>query len=413
MSRAPLIAFGGLWLAQAALAAGLPLVADEAYYLAWSRDLGPGYLDHPPGIAWWIALSGGHPRLTGLLVMPLAWGLLADAARRWGAARWRWIPALAMATPLGFSAGLLATPDAPLVFCWCLALWALSARRLLLVGLALGLGLWSKSALLVALPGLFWVMGPKASLMASVVALAVYAPHVHWSLAHDGLPWSFQSSHRVIDWHPLRPLEVIGGQALLVTPGIAWLAYMAWRHGRDDSDAIDRALRALGLPVLAFWVLASVATRVEANWPALAWPATLILVVRRDHPRLPRVAAMAPALTLAAAAALPILDRGWPHRGPPRDGPALRACLASSPPPVAARYQEKALLDLAGPPVPYLRAAGRRPSEYDRRVTPPVPACDFVYLAPPAALDRRCSGAVEPVEVCGRAAARCRCVPGR
>ncbi len=411
-ARGPLAVFAGLWLIQAALAGALPLVADEAYYLAWSRDLGPGYLDHPPGIAWWVALGGGHPRLPGLLLMPLAWLALADAARRWGVAHWRWLPALIMATPLGFSPGLIATPDAPLVFFWCLALWAVAADRTLLLGLALGLGLWSKSALLVALPGLLWAVGPRRGLLAMGVALAVYGPHIHWSLGHFGLPWSFQAGHRAVDHSVLRPLEVLGGQLLLVTPGIGWLAWHAWRAPRDG---VDRQLRLLGLPVLALWVLASGSTRVEANWPALAWPATVVLVMRHAGAGgLKRAARIALGLTLCVAAALPIVDRGRPFAGPPRGGERLAACLDETAPgfvPVARRYQEKALLDAAGAgPTPYLRAAGHRSSEYDRRQTPAAPRCGFVYLGDRMALDGRCAGAVEPLEACGLRLSRCHCL---
>lgn len=470
------MALAVLWGVQAALAGWLPLVADEAYYLSWSRDLRAGYLDHPPGVAWWVALGGGHARLPGLVLMPVAWVALADAARRWGVGQWRWVPAVAMATPLGFSAGLLATPDGPLVLAWCGALWAVAAGRPGWAGVAVGVGLWAKSAMVVALPGLWWALGLRGGAVALGVAAVVYAPHVVWSLCNDGLPWSFQAGHRRWGgagegvgqgvWRGVgQALELVGGQLLVVTPGIAWLAARAW--GRPG-DGVDRVLRALGLPVLGAWLLMSLGTRVEANWPALAWPATLVLVLRwcergaggaeaggaeaggagegRAGDGLPGRAralrwavGVGAVMTLGAAVALPVLHAWAPiGRGPPRDGPGLWACLASDPgaaglPPVAARYQEKALLDAASRaadepeqsdgaggadaadataarrPVPYRRALGHRLSEYDRQPTPSVPACDFIYLAPPEALGDGCAGQVEAVMVCGRPAARCVC----
>ena len=39
------------------LAAILPLSPDEAYYWVWSRDMQPGYLDHPPMVAIFIWLG--------------------------------------------------------------------------------------------------------------------------------------------------------------------------------------------------------------------------------------------------------------------------------------------------------------------------------------------------------------------
>ncbi len=391
------------------LAVALPLVADEAYYLSWSRDLRLGYLDHPPGVAAWIALGGGHPRLVGLVLMPAAWWLLADAARRWGVAGAAWLPALAMATPLGLASGLIATPDQPLVFAWCVLLWCLARGWLVGVGLALGACFWAKSTALVALPGLCWVLGRRAPRVLAVAA-ATYAPHVLWSLYHEGLPWSFQARRGLTGFH--LP-EAIGGQLLVATPGLALLAIAAWRRPRD---ATDRLLRALGLPVLAAWMLVSCGTRVEANWPCLAWPATLVLLLRHGHRRLPAAAALAAALTVGAAVIAPILDRAFPDRGPPRDGARLAACLSAArlPSPVAARYQEKALLDAAGHATPYLAARHHRPSEYDRvLVGPSAPACGFVYLADLASLGDRCAGPVEMVSACGRHVARCDCGTGK
>lgn len=398
----PWLAFAGAWVLHVALAFTVPLFADEAYYLAWSRALAPGYLDHPPGVALWVSL--GHPRLAGVTILPAAWWLLADAARRWGVDAWRWIPALLMWTPLGAGAALVATPDAPLVASWCLVLWAVACDRASLAGVAFGLCLWSKSTALVALPGLLWVLRERAALALPVAAL-VYAPHVVWSFANDGLPWSFQAAARAVTGFHLH--EALGGQLLVVTPGVCLLAAARWWRPADD---IDRRLRALGLPVLVVWLLAACVTRVEANWPALAWPATAVLLLRRPSPRLLHAGLLAAALSVGAAVVLwSVGPRTW--GGPPRDGPRLLACLdAASPRPrVAARYQEKALLDLAGPPTPYLRARGHRPSEYDRRSTPAVPACDFIYLASADALAGRCAGTVTESRPCGRAVAECLC----
>ncbi len=385
------------------MAASIPLFADEAYYLFWSQDLRLGYLDHPPGVAVWMSL--GHPRLAGLTLLPAAWWLLADAARRLGVAHWRWLPALLMWTPLGAGAALVATPDAPLVAAWCLVLWAVVAERRIVAGLAFGLCLWSKSTALVALPGLVWVLRGRSVLVLSV-ASAVYAPHVAWSIANDGLPWTFQAGHRALTGFHLP--EALGGQLAVVSPAIFALVAAAWWR---PADAVDRRLRALSLPVLLVWLAASCGTRVEANWPALAWPAAAILLLRRDPRLLPHAAGLGAVITIAAMAVLLL----WPDGvGPPRESPCLRAQTELEL--VAARYQEKALLDLSGPPVAYLRAAGHRTSEYDRRGQGSLdggeapPRCGFLYLADVDALDGRCDGVERPLRACGRAAVECRCV---
>ncbi|HRN53316.1 MAG TPA: glycosyltransferase family 39 protein, partial [Gemmatimonadaceae bacterium] len=65
-----------------ALGASLPLVADEAYYWEWSRNLAYGYFDHPPAIAWLVAfgtaLFGDTP--LGVRFFPVLSGAVAAFA---------------------------------------------------------------------------------------------------------------------------------------------------------------------------------------------------------------------------------------------------------------------------------------------------------------------------------------------
>ncbi len=382
----PGLLFAAGWLAQLAVALSLPLFADEAYYLSWARRPALGYLDHPPAVAWWVSL--GHPRAAALALLPGGWWLLADAARRWGVERWRWLPVLLMWTPLGM-AGFVATPDGPLLLGWCVALWGVAASRGLAVGLGFALCLWAKPTALVALPGLVWVLRGRA-VGPLVLALALYAPHMWWSARHGWLPFSFQAAHRSVSGFHLH--EALGAQVAVVSPVVFGLAVMAWR--RVD-DHVGRVLRALSLPVLLVWLAASLVTRVEANWPALAWPAAAVLVLRGPW-RLN--------WALAAGGLLCAVGVGVAHVRSTRGRARLRPPFAL--PPVAARYQEKALLDLEGGPVPYLRAAGHRVCEYDRIATPPAPACGFTYLAGAESLAGRCLGTV--VEV-GAGRAECRC----
>jgi 4-amino-4-deoxy-L-arabinose transferase-like glycosyltransferase len=71
-----------------AVAAMLPLSADEADYWLWSKHLAAGYFDHPPMIAWLIragtALFGDTPfgvRMMGVLLsLPASWFVWRGAA---------------------------------------------------------------------------------------------------------------------------------------------------------------------------------------------------------------------------------------------------------------------------------------------------------------------------------------------
>ena len=197
------------WCAQLALALTLPEVADEAYYTRWGEALALGYLDHPPAVAWWARFGG---RALNLTLLPLAWIVFALAARRLGS---RVLPShLLMAawfTPLGLSSGVLVTPDAPLLLGWSVAVWGYAAQRPLMSALGVAWGAWSKAMIWPAAVGLGWLWlndqrevdsGEGSLLRRSrstrfwiwVCCIALlYAPHVVWSLGHQGLPWSFQS----------------------------------------------------------------------------------------------------------------------------------------------------------------------------------------------------------------------------
>lgn len=400
----------GLWALAACVALGLPLTSDEAYYLDWSRDLAWGYYDHPPGVALWVAVGFGHPRLPALFVCPVTIWLLARAAAAWGIEESRRFPAWVVGTPIGLAGACLATPDTPLLPLTAALLWALGARRFGAAGLLIGISVMVKSSALLWLPGvLFMARGSRLAVGAAV--LVVSAPHLAWSMTNGGLPYTFQAGRLGQGFHLH---EAVLGQLLVVTPGFAWLGARALvRTVREvPADARDRALAVLGGSQLVVWALAACTTRVEANWPAFAWMPILLLLARRTCPAVERAHGFAIGATICVGVGAVVLGR-WapPTWGPPRDPEALSACFPPAAFPVAARYQEKALFAAAGREIPYWPASGGRRSEYDRRQGPPGKPCGFTYLGGPTALGDRCAGVVRPAVVCDRPATICAC-PG-
>jgi len=447
--------------AQAWLHWALPLVADEAYYAWWGRAPALGYLDHPPAVmAWgWVGerLLWG-PRALNLCLAPAAGWLLVSAAGALGVPRPGWLAAAALCTPLGLALGVLLTPDAPLVLGWALAVWGLARRRGWAGALGLALALWSKAMALPAAAGLLWAWGWRARregapspwrapLGVGLAALALYAPHLWWSSGAGWLPWSFQAGRA---WGRGSAAEWALGQLWVGTP--LWALWALRGGGRALSRARAGALStregvllALSAPSALLWGLASLGTRVEANWSALAWPGLLMLALCEA----PSAAARSRALLTGAAvtlplALLPLLHRHLPpHLGPPRDGARLASCARAAwaaggaagagggvaggaaggvtAALVSGRYQEASLLWAAGEATAtqlyYLRAEGRRRSELDRALArgdagvAPPPACGFVYLGPRAWLGARCAGAAEelPGSRCATPLTACRC----
>ena len=290
-----------------ALAATLPLAPDEAYYWIWSRALAPGYFDHPPMVALWIRagtwLAGDTPfgiRLLGPLSAVLGSALLWDAAERLLPRRQAGPAAVLLlnSTVLIGVGTILATPDVPLLLFWMLALWAMakviaggSAAWWLAVGLFVGLAIASKySGVLFALGISAWlaVVGRswlrRAELYAaSTLMLAAIAPVLWWNAAHGWVSFLRQGG-RVGVWSPERAprylAELVGGQIALATPliflflvaGIAFAARAAWQ--KREPVLCLLAVQSL-LPALVF-VQHAVGDRVQANWPAICYPAAAL-----------------------------------------------------------------------------------------------------------------------------------------
>jgi hypothetical protein len=118
-----------LWALAAGVALGLPLLADEAYYLDWSRHPALGYFDHPPGIALWVAAGFGHPRLVGVLLFPLTAWLLGRAAVAWGVDEATGSPSSCSARPSGSRVSAWPHPTRHSCWSWlpCCWPWAVAA----------------------------------------------------------------------------------------------------------------------------------------------------------------------------------------------------------------------------------------------------------------------------------------------
>ena len=110
------------------------LLPEEAYYWNYTQHLAPGYLDHPPMVAWLIAIGThllGHNPAGVRLGAVVCWAVSArfvfltarDSFGERAATRTLLFMAL---LPAFFGTGFFMTPDAPLVACW--AGRSLSAR---------------------------------------------------------------------------------------------------------------------------------------------------------------------------------------------------------------------------------------------------------------------------------------------
>ena len=299
---AALIALAAL---QAFAAAHTELSPDEAYYLLWSRHLAWGYVDHPPMVAAWIALSRalfGESAL-GVRTLGILGGLAGAAAcariawRLFGDARAAAFAALLFTAPVLLGAGaIIATPDLPLVLFWTLGLLALveltagsGGWAWALFGMALGgaclskftgafLGAGALLALVVTPRLRPWLLRPHPY-AAAALAAAIFAPFVVWNARNDWITFAKQLARvPVREFSPRFIPEFVGAQVGLFNPLLMGLAALGLRSPGDDTRRDARQmLTATVAPALLYFAFHATHARVEANWLAPLYPAGIVL----------------------------------------------------------------------------------------------------------------------------------------
>jgi len=307
---------------------------DELYYVACSRHLAWGYVDHPPLsialLALWRFLFGD-----GLAVMRLAPALahaltvlvVGRIARDLGGGRFA--QALACLAAV-LAPGMLGTAsiysmNALDMLLWTLALWAFvraldGARPVawLALGLALGLGLLDKISVLWLGAGLFAgllatsrrrLLATPWPWLAGALALALFAPHLVWQIEHGWPTLEFMRNAVLEKMVRTNPAEFLGTQAVMMgLPGaLVGLSGLAWclfgRRGREWRVLAVAWLVVLGILLAspaarASYLIASygllfatggVALERLSHRPSRRWarPALLALVVLLDLPLLP------------------------------------------------------------------------------------------------------------------------------
>jgi len=293
----------GLTVTRLFLAGRTELIPEEAYYWTYAQHPALGYFDHPPLVAWAVragTLVFGDTELGVRFVNFLAWiatcFLLLATGKAWFSERVALAGTLLFAIlPISVGIGFLVTPDAVLILCWTLTLFAVSravqtqcGRYWALAGLGFGGAMLAKYYALVLLPSLliflavspryrFWLKKPQPWL-AGLLALAVFSPVIIWNAQHDWASFAFQSTRTIGQSGAV--VRRVGMfwlyQLLMSTPvGLAVLAVAAgravrrgWRGDRADNWNF---VAAFGLPVFGLFAVASVKTNIHINWTAPAF----------------------------------------------------------------------------------------------------------------------------------------------
>ena len=319
------------------------LAPDEANYWQWSRHLALGYHDHPPMIAWAIALATslfGHTewavRLPTILGLTLASSFLCLLAARWFSWRVAFHTGLVCELLLLTNgSALIATPDGLLLPCWAAACYhaavAVESDRRghwLTTGLWFGLGLLCKYTMLLFPASLGLTLLASADHRRRLLApwpwlglllgLLLFTPVLVWNAQHDWATFRHVLYQGGADSRTFFTLRFVGdyfaSQAALLTPLVFLLVLAAWfRPGLWSRLEAGRAalLVGLSLPGFLVFLLLSLHVRIYGNWPAPVYLSALVLIAalfsRRAGDDGHLTGVWKAALVTAAAITLPVI----------------------------------------------------------------------------------------------------------
>lgn len=287
----------------------LNLYPDEAQYWWWAQAPDLGYFSKPPMIAWIIWLSTGllgqsewAIRIASPLLHAATALMVFVTARRGLDARLSALSAFAYVTVPGvsYSSGLIST-DVPLLFFWAVALYAFLGgcedtrwRWPLLCGVALGLGLLSKYAMLYFFAGAFLAalfsrparrfVFSMRGLAVLAAALILLAPNIVWNATH-GFP-TVAHTEANADWS--RPRFSLASAAGFVLGQfgvfgplliVGWLGALMRLVREAERSSFDILLAAFSLPPVVLVLIQSFVAGANANWAATAFVAATPLAV--------------------------------------------------------------------------------------------------------------------------------------
>jgi len=274
------------------------LTEDEAYYFLWSKKLSLSYFDHPPMVAYFIKLGTllfGENEIgvripafiTGLLFLLIVALIFKEIKVK------KIITSIyVFSLILIFSVGaVVITPDTPMALFTLLTYYFLLKSEnknfyIYLAGITFGLSLLSKYVSILLLPSIVIYLHnrkkifSKETLFFLLLSTLLFSPCLIWNLQNDMLSFKFQLAHGYgkegID--PLNIMIYLRDSLLVLSFPLSLLIYFYTLKGVIKEKMNFLTLSFL-LPFL-FFMLSSLKTRAEANWPSISYIFMTILAIK-------------------------------------------------------------------------------------------------------------------------------------
>jgi 4-amino-4-deoxy-L-arabinose transferase-like glycosyltransferase len=300
----------GVTLLRLFIIGNLGLGDDEAYYWDWSRYLSLSYFDHPPLIAFLIALfvrigksSEFFVRLGGVILFFLSNLVLFQISRKLFDEKVGFFSVILLNLIPVFALGaVIAAPDGPLGFFFIFSIFifikAIESDKKLywyLWGLLLGFCLLSKynGAILICSYLLYFLFSKDRAkflknphiYLALLIAALMFSPVIIWNYHNHWASFRFQflsghQGHFSLD----NLLLFLGSQAgylsLLLYPFLIIALYIAGYRGLKGKDERYLLIFSLSAPTLILFHLASPRLSFKPHWTALGYLPMLIVAVQ-------------------------------------------------------------------------------------------------------------------------------------
>lgn len=273
----------------------LELSFDEAYYWIYSQNLSFGYYDHPPMVAWSIALGNfifGHSEFAvrSIFLIYLFSTVLLVYQEIKDRAKIHIYLGMLISMPLVGLTGLFALPDAPLMFFS--TLFFIWLRRYIKADTLL-----NASILALAITGMFYskyhgllivilstvsfpsFLKRKTFWFIVLLVLALFFPHMYWQYKHDFISFKFHLSGRVEKHFDIKNiLDYLLGQFFLMG-FLIFPIFISQLKKLNLKDPYTRILLANSFGFLIFLFFMSFRNQIEANWTISCSIAFILLFV--------------------------------------------------------------------------------------------------------------------------------------
>ena len=263
-----------------------PVIGDEAYYWMYAQQLDTGYFDHPPMVAWLIALgnivfsSNFGLRICSIILSIAAyyllWTLIPKKAKDHPKAILLYL-LLVIAIPICNLYSFITTPDAALLFFTVVYLKVfnrfLNNQNIingLLLGISAALLMYTKyhGALVIIL-----TLIPHLKLFKSIhfytatlVGIILYIPHILWQIEHDFVTFKFHLIDRADKSFKIKNVINYILATILVLNPILVVTFINQKLKKNNSLKYSKHYYYLFYGGLIFFLISSFRDKIEPHW---------------------------------------------------------------------------------------------------------------------------------------------------